>query len=239
MEVGYLDASGERTGQAILGECRDQGADPTGLTFEEGARKVTVWQLPEVEPDRAVARKTADGFQMSVSDRLDSHERAHSSPNWGSTAETHCESSARPAAAADPSASYGSARFSTLSSSNCFSRCSAHSVAPAAPMCGSLRSASRSLSRWRDALLLAIRQDGVEDAPSRAVNVVEFLVADLLVSLVGHPGRALMRDAQLGILRFDLTLGARAHRPPETPHAVVVGDQEEYLLVRHFTHRTE
>ena len=77
MEAGYLEAGGERTGQAVLGECRDQGADPIGLTFEEGARKVTVWQLPEVEPDQAVARKTADGFQVFVSDRLDSHERTH------------------------------------------------------------------------------------------------------------------------------------------------------------------
>ena len=77
MEAGYLYASGERTSQAVLGGCRGQGTDPAGLTYPEDTRKVIVWELPEVEPDQAVARKTADGCQVVVSDRLDSHEWAH------------------------------------------------------------------------------------------------------------------------------------------------------------------
>lgn len=75
-EVGYVDAAGERAGEAILGECHDYGPDPAGLTFPEDARAVEVWAVFEVEPDQAVGRKTAYGFQVFVADGLDADERS-------------------------------------------------------------------------------------------------------------------------------------------------------------------
>lgn len=81
LEAGYSDVagerSGERAGEAILGECDDQGADAAGLAFPKDARTVKVWAVPPVEPDQAVGLRTADGFQVFVADGLDADERAY------------------------------------------------------------------------------------------------------------------------------------------------------------------
>jgi len=75
-EVGYIDVVGGRTGEAVLGECDDQGRDPAGTTFPEDARTVEVWALRKVDPGEAIGRKTAYGVQVFVADGLDDDQRA-------------------------------------------------------------------------------------------------------------------------------------------------------------------
>jgi hypothetical protein len=75
-EVGYLQKADGRAGDAVLGECDDQGADAAGVTFPEGAETVEVVALPGAEPAQAVGLRTPDGVQVFVADGLDAAARS-------------------------------------------------------------------------------------------------------------------------------------------------------------------
>jgi len=76
MEVGYIDAASGRAGEAVLGECDDQGPDPAGITFPEDAHTVEVWVVRKVDPGQALGRKTVHGVQVFVANGLDDDQRA-------------------------------------------------------------------------------------------------------------------------------------------------------------------